>query len=87
MSCAEAELRCPSLGTVWVLSVPIPAQSWSEAACVTWEPAVCPSWAARGGSGSGLPLCLPLAGVRDVPKRVSPSCWLLGDVPGDGFSR
>lgn len=85
---------------VWVLLVPIKPQAWfqlspgAEAAFVTWDlTAPRSSSCVRHGqpgeaAGQVCCLCRPLAGVRDVSKRVSPGCWvLLGDVPSDGFSR
>lgn len=84
---------------LWVLSVPIKPQDWfqlslgAEAAFVTWDitgprssSCVCPG---QPGEAVGQVCCLsrPLAGLRDVSKRLSPSCWVLGDIPSAGFSR
>lgn len=82
---------------VWGLLVPIKPQACfqlsagAEAAILTWDLAGPRSSSrVRPGEAAGEVCCLcrPLAGLRDVPKRVSPGCWvLLGDLPSDGFSR
>lgn len=81
VSCAEAELCRPSLGTVWVLSVPIPAQCWSEAACGTWLLAACPSWAA-GQAAGGVCCCVsPLLVWGMFPGGSAPALGSLVTFP------